>query len=167
VPTALDNGQRSPRTLDTPFVAWLLAAALVAGCGGHDSASAERPCIVSEEKMATIWDLSEMTAHPQSNGLDCLYAADEEAVVMLGVRTPKQFEAERARFEDQGILLPPLEPTDGFGGKATVDPRYNSLNVIAGDTVVSVQLLDAEPSDPAEQLALEKRIAQAAVDELG
>jgi hypothetical protein len=144
----------------------VLATALAGGCGGGDSASSEFPCIVSQEELASIWDVSEMTAHPQSNGLDCLYAADEEAVVMLGVRTLEQFEAERARFEDTGVLLPPLEPTDGFDGKATVDPRYNSLNVTAGDTVVSVQLVGTEPSDPEEQLALEKRIAQAAIDEL-
>jgi hypothetical protein len=145
----------------------VLATALAGACGGDDSAAPERPCIVSEEKLASIWDVPEMTAHPQSNGLDCLYAAAEEAVVMLGVRTPEQFEADRARFEDEGVLLPPLEPTDGFDGKATVDPRYNSLNVTAGDTVVSVEVVGAEPSDPGEQLALEKRIARAAVDELG
>jgi hypothetical protein len=145
----------------------VFTATMVSACGGSESTSSEPPCIVSEEKLASIWDAPEMTAHPQDNGLDCLYAADEEAVVMLGVRTPEQFEAERARFEDQGVLLPPLEPTEGFGGKATVDPRYNSLNVTAGDTVVSVQLVGAEPSDPDAQLALEKRIAQAAVDELG
>jgi hypothetical protein len=145
----------------------VLTATMLSACGGSGSSSSEPPCVVSEEELASIWGAPEMTAHPQSNGLDCLYAADEEAVVLLGVRTPEQFDADRARFEDQGVLLPQLEPTDGFGGKATVDPRYNSLNVTAGDTVVSVQLVGAEPSDPAEQLALEKRIAQAAVDELG
>jgi len=147
-------------------VALLFAAAMLPACGGDGSSSAEPPCVVSEEKMASNWDVSEMTAHPQGNGLDCLYAADEEAVVMLGVRTPEQFEAERARFEDQGVLLPPLEPADGFDGKATVDPRYNSLNVSAGDAVVSVQMVGTEPADPAEQVELETRIAQAAVEQL-
>jgi hypothetical protein len=85
---------------------------------------------------------------------------------MLGVRTPEQFEAERAQFEDRGVLLPPLEPADGFDGKATVDQRYNSLNVSAGDAVVSVQMVGTEPADPAEQVALETRIAQAAVEQL-
>jgi hypothetical protein len=42
-----------------------------------------------------------------------------------------------------------------------------SLNVIPGDLVVSVQLLlGTEPADPAEQLAIEKRIAGAAVGQL-
>jgi hypothetical protein len=41
-----------------------------------------------------------------------------------------------------------------------------SLNVIVGDLVVSVQLLGAEPAGPAEQLAIEKRIAGAAVGQL-
>jgi hypothetical protein len=54
----------------------------------------------------------------------------------------------------------------GFDGEANVDPRYNSLNVFAGDLVVSVQLLGAEPADSAEQLAIEKRIAGAAVGQL-
>ena len=55
---------------------------------------------------------------------------------------------------------------DGVDGEAKVDARYNSLNVIAGDLVVSVQLLGTEPADPAEQLAIEKRIAGAAVGQL-
>ena len=116
--------------------------------------------------MASIWDVSRMNASPQDNGLDCLYAADDEAIVMVGVRPQRQFEAERARFEDQGVQLPPLEPADGFDGEATVDPRYNSLNVSVGDSVVSVQMVGAEPADPGEQLELETRIAQAAVEEL-
>jgi hypothetical protein len=139
---------------------------MVPACGGGGSSSAEPPCVLSEEKMASIWDAPEMTAHPQDNGLDCLYAADDDAVVMLGVRSQRRFEAERARFEDQGVLLPPLEPTEGFDVKATVDPRYNSLNVSAGETVVSVQMVGTEPADPGEQLELETRIAQAAVEEL-
>jgi hypothetical protein len=55
---------------------------------------------------------------------------------------------------------------DGFDGEANLDPRYNSLNVIVGDLVVSVQLLGTEPADPAEQLEIEKRIAGAAVGQL-
>jgi hypothetical protein len=147
-------------------VALLFAAAMLPACGGDGSSSAEPPCVLAEEKMASIWDVSRMNASPQDNGLDCLYAADDEAIVMLGVRSQRQFEAERARFEDQGVQLPPLEPADGFDGEATVDPRYNSLNVSAGDTVVSVQMVGAEPADPGEQLELETRIAQAAVEEL-
>jgi len=79
---------------------------------------------------------------------------------LAGGQVVREFEAERARFEDRGFLLPPLEPVDRFDGTANVDPRYNSLNVIAGDLVVSVELLGTEPWDPTEQLALEKRRGQ-------
>jgi hypothetical protein len=98
-------------------VALLFAAAMLPACGGDGSSSAEPPCVLSEEKMASIWGVSRMNASPQDNGLDCLYAADDEAIVMLGVRSQRQFEAERARFEDQGVQLPPLEPADGSTAK--------------------------------------------------
>ena len=107
-----------------------------------------------------------MSAHPQGNGYQCVYAADGQAVLSLAVRSPQQFEAERDEFEDHGVQLPPLEPVSGFDGEANVDPRYNSLNVVSGDEVVSVEILGAEPSDPGEQLELEKRIADAAVSRL-
>ena len=145
---------------------FVVVLALGVGCGGGGSTANSRPCIVSEEKMASIWDVPKVNASPQDNGYECLYAADNQAIVSLAIRSPGEFEAERARFEDQGVLLPPLEPVDGFDGEANVDPRYNSLNVIAGDLVVSVELLGAEPADPAEQLAIEKRIAGAAVGQL-
>jgi hypothetical protein len=139
---------------------------LGAGCGGGESTANDRPCVVSEEEMASIWDVPKVNASPQDNGYECVYAADNQTIASLAVRSSGEFEAERARFEDQGFLLPPLKPLDGFDGEANVDPRYNSLNVIAGDLVVSVQLLGTEPADPAEQLAIEKRIAEAAVGQL-
>jgi hypothetical protein len=145
----------------------LLAVALVSSCDGSESSSREPPCVVPEDELASIWGVPEISSHPQKNGHDCLYAADGEILVMVSVRSRQQFEAERARFEDQGFLLPPLEPTGGFEEEATVDPRYNSLNVTAGDTIVSVEVVAAEPPDAAEQLALEKRIARAALDQLG
>ena len=116
--------------------------------------------------MAALWNVPEMSAHPQSNGYQCVYAADGQPVVSLAVRSPQQFEAARDEFEDHGVLLPPLEPVSGFDGEANVDPRYNSLNVVSGDDVVSVEILGVEPSDPGEQLELEKRIARAAVSRL-
>jgi hypothetical protein len=139
---------------------------LGAGCGGAESTASERPCVVSEEEMASIWDAPEVRANPQDNGYECVYAADNQAIVALAIRSPGEFEAERKRFEDQGVLLPPLEPVSGFDEEANVDPRYNSLNVIARDFVISVQILGAEPSDRGEQLVIEKRIAQAAVSQL-
>jgi hypothetical protein len=110
--------------------------------------------------MASIWEVPKVIASPQDNGYECVYAADNQRIVSLAVRSSGEFEAERARFEDRGFLLPPLEPVDRFDGTANVDPRYNSLNVIAGDLVVSVELLGTEPWDPTEQLALEKRRGQ-------
>ena len=148
---------------------FLVLVVLGAGCGGSEpseSTSSDRPCVVAEEEMASIWSVPEMTAHPQSNGFQCVYATNGQVVLSLAVRTPEQFEAERDQFEDRGVLLPPLEPVSGFDGEATVDPRYNSLNVVSGDEVVSVEILGAEPSDPGEQLELEKRIARAAVSRL-
>jgi hypothetical protein len=147
-------------------VALVLVMALLPACGGSDSASTERPCVVSEEEMASIWGVSSMNASPQENGLECIYSANDELMALLTVRSPEEFEAERARFEDQGLLLPPLEPTGGFEEEATIDPRYNSLNATAGDVVVSVQIVGTEPSDPDDQLELEKRIARAAVEHL-
>jgi hypothetical protein len=95
--------------------------------------------------MASLWDVPKVNASPQDNGYECVYAADDRRIVSLAVRSSGEFEAERARFEDQGFLLPPLEPVDGVDGEANVDPRYNSLNVIAGDLVVSVQLSGPSP----------------------
>jgi hypothetical protein len=145
---------------------FVVVLALGVGCGGGESTTNGRPCVVSEEEMASIWDVPKVIASPQDNGYECVYAADNQRMVSLAVRSSGEFEAERARFEDQGFLLPPLEPVDGFDGKANVDPSYNSLNVIAGDSVVSVEILGTEPWDPTEQLALEKRIAGAAVGQL-
>jgi hypothetical protein len=144
----------------------LVLVVLGAGCGGSESTSSERPCVVAEEEMASIWNVPEMTAHPQSNGYECVYAADGQFVLSLAVRSPQQFEAERDQFEDHGVLLPPLEPVSGFDGEANVDPRYNSLNVVSGDEVISVEILGVEPSDPGEQLELEKRIAHTAISRL-
>jgi hypothetical protein len=144
----------------------VVVLALGAGCGGGESAASGRPCVVSEQEMASIWDAPEVRANPQDNGYECVYAAENQAMVALAVRSPQDFEAERARFEDQGVRLPPLKPVSGFDGEATVDPRYNSLNVVAGSVVVSVQLLGGEPADPGEQLELEKRIARVAVSQL-
>ena len=145
---------------------FVVVLALGVGCGGGESTANGRPCVVSEEEMASIWDVPKVIASPQDNGYECVYAADNLRMVSLGVRSSGEFEAERARFEDRGFFLPPLEPVDGFDGKANVDPRYNSLNVITGDLVVSVELLGTESWDPAEQLAIEKRIAGAAVGQL-
>jgi hypothetical protein len=116
--------------------------------------------------MTSIWDGGDVAAIPQDDGVECVYAADGEPVVGLAIRSPQAFDQERARFEDQGVLLPALEPTDGFDQEATIDPRYNSLNVTVGDLVVSVEMLGAEPADPGEQLDLEKQIARIAVNEL-
>lgn len=116
--------------------------------------------------MASILDERETVAIPRDNGYECVYAVAGQPVVSLAVRSPQQFQAERARFEDQGILLPPLEPVSGFDNEATVDPRYNSLNVTAGDSIVSVELLGSEPADRGEQLEVEKQIARATVNQL-
>lgn len=145
---------------------FVVVLALGVGCGGGESTANGRPCVLSEEKMASLWDVPKVNASPQDNGYECLYAAHDQAIVSLAVRSSGEFEAERARFEDQGVLLPPLEPVNGFDGEANVDPRYNSLNVTVGDLVVSIELLGAEPADPVEQLAIEKRIAGAAVGQL-
>jgi hypothetical protein len=143
----------------------VLAAAMVglAACGGGDSKKATLPCVVTEDEMASILDKNEVLAAPQKNGLDCIYASEGNPLIRLSVRTRKQFQAERDRFESGGIKLPPLDPLEGFDGEANVDPRYNSLNVTAGERIVSVEVVGVEPSDPAEQVELEKRIAQAAI----
>jgi hypothetical protein len=148
------------------YLLFVVVLAVGVGCGGGESTANGRPCVVSEEKMASIWDVPKVNASPQDNGYECVYAADNQRIASLAVRSSGEFEAERARFEDRGFLLPPLKPVDGFDGKANVDPRYNSLNVIAGDLVVSVQVLGTEPADPAQQLAIEKRIAGAALGQL-
>jgi hypothetical protein len=136
-----------------------------AGCNG-DSEAGSRPCVVPEDEMAAIWDVNETVASPQQNGADCVYASDGDPLVTLSVRTRAQFEAERARFESEGVQLPVLRPVADFDGGATVDPRYNSLNVPAGDLIVSVELLGVEPGSTSAQLELEKTIARAALDRL-
>jgi hypothetical protein len=115
--------------------------------------------------MAEILGRDEVFAVPQTDGVRCIYGADEQPLVTLSVRTPEQFQAERDRFEQQGIELPDLVEVE-FESAASVDPRYNSLNVTAGDRIVSVEVVGVEPSDLATQLELEKEIARVAVDAL-
>ena len=144
----------------------LVIALALAGCDRGEATSASLPCVVSGEEMASILDERGAVAIPRDNGYECVYAVDGQPVVSLAVRSPQQFQAERAKFEDQGILLPPLEPVSGFDDAATVDPRYNSLNVTAGDSIVSVELLGTEPAAPGEQLEVEKQSARAIVNQL-
>jgi hypothetical protein len=146
----------------------LLVLSLVAfgsACGGDESSTIP-PCVVSEEKMASIWDEEEMRAVPTHDGQECVYLRGDEKVAALWIRTHEQFMAERKRFTDIGVLLPPLTPVDGFPSSANIDPRYNSLNVSLQDSVVSVEILGREPTEPAEQVEIEKRIAHAALERL-
>jgi hypothetical protein len=146
-------------------VVLLLAAVPLAACGGESDRAAP-PCVVDEEQMASILDTDDVFAAPQQNGTDCIYATKGNPLIRLTVWTRAQFQAERDKFENQGVKLPPLEPVDGFRGQANIDPRYNSLNVPSDGRIVSVEVIGREPSDPAAQLDLEKRIAEAAVDAL-
>jgi hypothetical protein len=147
------------------LVFFLLAVGL--GCGGDES-STSPPCVVTEKEMASIWEMDEMRAVPAQDGRECVYLEGEgdERMVGLWLRSDDEFVAERKRFTDHGFLLPPLTPIDGFPSSANIDPRYNSLNVILQDSVVSVEILGREPADPADQVAIEKRIAHAALDRL-
>lgn len=147
--------------------------AVGAGCRGEGSKETSRPCVVPEDEIASILESPDMTGNevtslPPSEGSKCLYSTgDQKTTVELSLRTPDQFAAERARFEDQGVLLPPLQPVSGFEGTANVDPRYNSLNVTVGDEIVSV--LASSPAlfaDEAKQLDVERRIAQSALEQL-
>jgi hypothetical protein len=145
----------------------VLLVAAVAGCGGGQSdASGQPPCLVPEDELARILDRDDVFAAPQKDGVRCIYGSDGGALVSVSVQTPQQFQAERDRFEDVGVKLPELVALDGFDGEANVDPRYNSLNVTSAGRIVSVEIVGAEPSDPAEQLELERQIAGAAVERL-
>jgi hypothetical protein len=143
-----------------------LALTALAACGAGSQPAAEPPCVVSQEKMASVLDRDEVLAAPQKNGLDCIYASDGQPLILVSVRTPEQFAAERARFEDKGIKVPELVPATGFDQEATIDPRYNSLNVEAGRRIVSIEIVGVEPTDAAEQVELEKEIARAALEAL-
>jgi hypothetical protein len=142
-----------------------VAALALAACGGG-SKEATSPCVVTEDEMASILEKDEVVAAPQKNGLECIYASQGDPLILLSVRTRKQFLAERDRFESGGFKLPRLDPLEGFDGEANVDPRYNSVNVTVGERVVGVQIVSPEPSDLADQLELEKRIARAALESL-
>jgi len=146
----------------------LLAGGVVlAGCGGgSDEASTSRPCVVAEDDMANMLEADDVIAAPQKNGYQCVYASRGKPIVALSVRAPEQFEAERAKFADNGILLPELTPVEGFDGQANIDPRYNSLNVSAEDVVVSVEVVGTAPAGMDEQVELETRIARAALENL-
>jgi hypothetical protein len=61
-------------------------------------------------------------------------------------------------------MLPALVPVEGFENEASVDPRYNSLNVTAGEQIIGVEIVGTEPSAPVEQLELEKDVARAALE---
>jgi hypothetical protein len=145
----------------------VLVVTAVAGCGGSESdASAQPPCVVPEEEMASILDRDDVFAAPQKDGARCIYAADGQPLVSVSLWTPEQFRAERDRFEENGVQLPELVAVDGFEGEANIDPRYNSLNVTSGGRIVSVEIVSAEPSDPTAQIELEREIARAAVERL-
>jgi hypothetical protein len=113
--------------------------------------------------MAEILDRDHVSAVPQDDGR-CIYASDGQALLSVSVRTREQFDAERDRFENGGVKLPELVPVEDFEDEANVDPRYNSLNVTAGERIVSVEIVGTEPSDPEEQLELEKDVARAALE---
>jgi hypothetical protein len=140
------------------------------GCRDSDSGeaapSAPLPCVVSEADMAQILGRDDVAAVPQYDSGRCIYASDGQALVSLSVRTREQFDAERDRFESNGVKLPELLPVEGFGKEANIDPRYNSLNVTAGGRIISVEIVGTEPSDPEKQLELEKETAQAALESL-
>ena len=86
------------------------------------------------------------------------------ALVSVSVTTREQFDAERDRFESGGVMLPALVPVEGFENEASVDPRYNSLNVTAGEQIIGVEIVGTEPSAPVEQLELKKDVARAALE---
>ena len=148
----------------------VIALLALPGCGDSDSSeeapSAQLPCVVSEGEMAELLDRDDVAAVPQEDGPRCIYASDGQALVSVSVRTREQFDAERDRFESSGVKLPELVPVEGFENEANVDPRYNSLNVTAGGRVISIEIVGTEPSDPEEQLELEKDAARAALDSL-
>jgi hypothetical protein len=144
---------------------FLSLLAFGSGCG-DDESSTSPPCVVTEEEMASIWEMEEMRAVPTQDGHECVYVAGEERMVRLWIRSHDEFIAERKRFTDIGVLLPALRPVDGFPSSANIDPRYNSLNVTLQDSVVSVEILGREPAEPAEQVEIEKRIAHVALDRL-
>jgi hypothetical protein len=139
----------------------------LAGCGGGESnASAQPPCLVPEDELATILDRDDVFAAPQKDGVRCIYGSEGEELVSVSVQTPEQFQAERDRFEDKGVVLPKLVAVDGFDGNANIDRRYNSLNVTSGGRIVSVEIVGAEPSDADDQIELEREIARAALERL-
>ena len=139
----------------------------LAGCGGGESdASGQPPCVVPENELASILDRDDVFAAPQKDGVSCIYGSEGQPLVSVSVRTPRQFQAERDRFEDAGVHLPKLVDVDGFDGEANIDPRYNSLNVTSGERIVSIEIVGTEPSDPDAQIELEKEIARAALEEL-
>ncbi len=116
--------------------------------------------------MAEILDREDVAAVPQQDHARCIYASDGQALLSVSVRTREQFDAARDRFENGGVKLPELIPVEGFQDEANVDPRYNSLNVVAGERIISVEIVGTEPSDPEEQLELEKDVARAALERI-
>jgi hypothetical protein len=145
----------------------VFVASALAGCGGGETdASAQPPCLVSEDELASILDKDDVFAAPQKDGVRCIYGSEGQALVSISVQTPEQFQAERDRFEDNGIKLPELVAVNGFDGEATIDPRYNSLNVTSGGRIVSIAIVGTEPSDPDAQIAVEGEIARAALEHL-
>ena len=113
--------------------------------------------------MAEILDRDHVSAVPQDDGR-CIYASDGQALLSVSVRTREQFDVERDHFENGGVKLPELVLVEGFEDEANVDPRYNSLNVTAGERIISVEIVGTEPSAPEEQLQLEKDVARAALE---
>jgi hypothetical protein len=145
----------------------VIALLALPGCrdsdSGEEAASTRVPCVVPENEMAEILDRDHVSAVPQDDGR-CTYASDGQALLSVSVRTREQFDADRDRFENGGVKLPELVPVEGFEDEANVDPRYNSLNVTAGERIISVEIVGTEPSDPEEQLELEKDVARAALE---
>ena len=144
----------------------VIALLAIASCGGSgEEAASDPPCVVPVAEMSEILGSEHVViAAPQQDDVRCIYATDGQALVSVSVMTQEQFQAERDRFENSGVKLPKLVTAGGFDGEANIDPRYNSLNVTAGDQIVSVEIVGTEPSDPEEQLELEKDVARAALE---
>jgi hypothetical protein len=148
-----------------PLAGMVIVLVALAGCG-HKESAAESPCVVPTDEMSKIVDRADVFAVPQKDGVRCIYGSEGQPIATVSVMTAAQFAAERARFEDNGFLLPKLVAVTGFDAEANVDPRYNSLNVTSGNKIVSVEIESPELSSPGEQLELEKSIARAALENL-
>ena len=73
----------------------------------------------------------------------CFYRYEDGGIGTLTVEEAavwqRRYEADRAGYQERGVLLPDDQRLDGIGDEALLDTRHNQLNVRVGEFVLRAE----------------------------